>query len=599
MTANLEKQKERHLKDYIEVLRRWRDIAITFFVSMVLLVTISSFIMKPVYRATLTMIIDPESPNVLTATGMVALKSEDYLSYKDYFQSQMMIMCSHSLAKKVFEDFKLGETKEYYKTKEPIKNFLKTIRVDPVPDTRLVKLSVDNKDPQLAANIANRMAELYVMQNLYYTSKVELSNLLKNEYLKLETKAAEYAKVYKEGHPEMIKLRTEMADMIKRMDNVNMPIHDYSKMEESLKSDSGRTLAGFKANNISIRDPAEKPVTPIKPKKRLNFLLSIVIGLLGGVGLAFFFEYLDDSVKTVDDIERICEWPILGCVPDIDSRISVEEAASPLGELEKDIFVSIKPKDPIAEAYKSIRTRLSLSSTEEHPLKSVLITSPGPQEGKTITLCNLSIALAQNQKRVLLIDADMRKPRLHKVFKKENVSGLSSLLSGQAVFDNIIQKTDITNLYFISGGILPPDPSELLASGKTKESIAKAGEKFDFVLIDSPPIGILTDATILSSIVDGIIVVVESGKTSKKVLARVCQIINESKTHVIGLLLNKISITPVNNYYSYYYGNSNNPPKSKSIRDRFSSDMIIKRAGKWAKLLANKISSILKKSVSK
>jgi protein-tyrosine kinase len=264
--------------------------------------------------------------------------------------------------------------------------------------------------------------------------------------------------------------------------------------------------------------------------------------------------------------------------------------------------VNLNPRDPIAEVYRSIRTKLLFSSTEENPLKSILITSPGPQEGKTLSLCNLGIALAQNQKRVLLIDADMRKPRLHEVFKKDNVTGLSSILSGQAAFNDIIQKTDIANLHIISGGVIPPDPSELLASHKAKESIAKAVEKFDFVLIDSPPIGMLADAAILSKIVDGLIVVVQSGKTSGKVLGRVCQIINESKAHVAGLLLNKIFISQDQfGYYSYYYGKSSIPskPKSVSMQGSFYSDMITEKVKKQISVLIDKLSSILKKDKSK
>jgi capsular exopolysaccharide synthesis family protein len=538
---------EIHLKDYIEVLRRRRDVAIAFFVSTVLVVTIGSFIMKPVYRATVTILIDPESPNVLTASGMVALKSDDYLSYKEYFQSQMEIFDSQSLGKKVFDDFKLGQTRDYRNAKEPVKSFLKTIRVDPIPDTRLIKLNVDNEDPQLAADIANRIAELYVMRNLYYISKNELMNLLKNEYLKLETKAYEYGKVYKEAHPEMIKLKTEMADMAGRMSDEKRSVYDYNRIEDYLTKDSRSTLAGFKANNVSIQDPAEKPVRPIKPKKRLNILLAIILGSLGGIGLAFFLEYLDDSVKTVDDVERIAEWPLLGNIPVIEDDTS--------GNVNKDIFVDVRPKDPISEAYKSIRTRVLFASTEERPLKSIMITSPGPQEGKTLTLCNLAIAMAQNNKSVLIVDADMRKPRLHEVFGIDNSKGLSSFLSGQASFDDVIRKVNISNINLITGGIMPPNPSELLASHKLVDLIDKAKARFDCVFIDSPPVGMLTDAILTSRAADGTIVTIESGKTSKRVLGRIYQMIGQTHMHVVGVVLNKMPHTPGNGYYSYYYGN--------------------------------------------
>jgi len=539
---------ELHIKDYIDIIRRRRDIFLAFFVTTVLVVALGSFIMRPVYRATATLLIDPESPNVLTTTGMVEIQSQNYLSYKEYYQSQLEIITSQTLAKKVFEEFGLGETREYRNAKEPVKKFLKTIKVEPVRDTRLLKLNVDNKKPELAAKIANRVAELYVMRNLYYISKTEFLNLLKNEYLKLEAKMSEYAKVYKDAHPEMIKLKKEMAEMTDKMDQEKKSVYNYESIEGYLKYDSRHALAGFKANNISIQDPADKPVTPIRPKKLLNIIVAIVIGLFGGIGLVFFFEYLDDTVRGIEDAEKLVPWPLLGTIPDINGNDKISE-------IDRDLFVNINPKDPISESYKSIRTKILFSSTEEHPLKALLLTSPGPQEGKTTTVCNLGIAMAQNKKKVLLVDADMRKPRLHEVFKKDNTVGLSSFLSGQAGMEDIIQKTDIENISLVSGGTIPPNPSELLMTHKMKDFISKTREKFDIVLLDSPPIAILTDAAIISAISDGVIVVLESGKTSKRTLAHVFKLLSDTKTRVVGILINKISVSGSNYYYySHYYG---------------------------------------------
>ena len=549
-------QKDLHVKDYIDIIKRRRDMIIIFFATIVLVVTIGSFIMRPVYRATVTLLIDPESPNVLTSTGMIEMQSYDYLAYKEYFQSQVEIIMSYGLAKKVFDDMGFGNTRQYARAKEPVKTFLKTIRVEPIRDTRLLKLSADNRDPGLAAKTANRMAELYVMRNLYYISKSEILNLLKNEYLKLEAKSTEYAKIYKGGHPEMIKVKNEMSDMLDRIDREKKSVYDYNDIEQYLKRGAQHELSGFKANNISIQDPAQKPVIPIKPKKRLNVFLSVIVGLFGGLGLAFFLEYLDDSAKTAEDVEKVMKWPLLANIADMGDG---EDA----GVFEKDILVHSKPKDPIAEAYRSLRTRLFFSSTEEHPLNSIMITSPGPQEGKSITLCNLGIAISQGKKRVLLVDADMRKPRLHNVFKRANKAGLSSYLSGQCSLDDIVQKTDIENIYLVSGGIIPPNPSELLASHKTKEFIAKAKETFDIVLFDTPPIGVVTDAVITSRAVDGTIMVVESGKTSKRALAHIYQLLTDAKARVVGIVLNRVSVAS-RDYYYYAYYNSDVADQAKS-----------------------------------
>lgn len=520
---------------------------IMFFATTVLVVTIGSFLMRPVYRATTTLLIDPESPNVLTTTGMVEMQSSDYRSYKEYFQSQVEIITSYSLAKKVFDDLDMGKLRVYAGAKEPVKKFLKNIKIDPVRDTRLLNLSAEDRDPELAAKIANHMAELYVMRNLYYISKGEILNLLKNEYLKLEGRASEYAKVYKDGHPEMIKTKNEMSDILDRIGREKKSVYDYDDIETYLKRGSQHELSGFKANNISIQDPARKPVVPIRPKKAINILLSIVVGIFGGLGLVFFLEHIDDTAKTIDDVEKVMKWPLLVNVPNI------ANAEEPQG-FDKDLLVNSKPNDPISEVYRSLRTRIFFSSTEERPLHSIMITSPGPQEGKTITTCNLSMAIAQNKKRVLLVDADMRRPRLHDVFKIKNNVGLSNYLSGQCSFNDAVQKTGVENVSLVTGGGLPPNPSELLASHKTKEFIEKARESFDMVLLDTPPIGMLTDAAITSRAVDGTIMVIESGKTSKRILAHIYQLLVDARAKVIGIVINRF--TPGSRdlyYYSYYY----------------------------------------------
>lgn len=540
-------KEEIHLKDYIDVVRRRRGVVIVFFVITVLAVTIGSFIMTPLYRATATIMIDPESPNVLTTTGAVELQSQNYYSYREYYQSQLEIVTSYTLAKKVFNELSLGSQPEYRRAKEPIKKFLKTVKAEPVRDTRLLKLSVDNKNPELAAKIANRIAGLYVMRNLYYISKNELMNLLKNEYLKLEAKMSDSEKVFKSGHPEMIKLKKEMTEMMGRIESEKKSVYDFDTIEQYASENSQYALAGFKANNITIQDQAEVPINPIKPKKLLNIILSIIVGIFGGIGLAFFFEYLDDTAKSAEDVERMTDWPFLGSVPNIDGSGKYKES-------EKDVFVDSNPKDPISEVYRIIRTRITFSATGEHPLKSILVTSPGPQEGKTITLCNLGIAIVQNKKRVLLVDADMRKPRLHEAFGKANSTGLSSILSGQSSIDESLQKTGIEGLFMISGGIIPSNPSELLTGSAMKEFIAQAEEKFDFVIFDTPPVAMLTDAVIIAGLVDGAIIVIESGKTPLRILGRIEQLLVHAKARVIGMVLNKVVLRTNDYYYSYYYG---------------------------------------------
>jgi len=217
-----------------------------------------------------------------------------------------------------------------------------------------------------------------------------------------------------------------------------------------------------------------------------------------------------------------------------------------------EFWVNSKPKSAIAESYRTIRTGLLFSSTEEQPLKSVLLASPGQQEGKTTTVSNLAIAMAQNNKKVLLVDADMRKPQLHRVYETDNKTGLSSYLSGQSLFKEIVHKTSVENLSIIPCGPHPPNPSELLASNKMSEFITTAEKDFDLIFFDAPPLMMVTDAVILSKIVNGTVILLESGKTSKKIVPVLRKKLDNAKSRVIGLVINKIK--PQNGEYNYYAG---------------------------------------------
>lgn len=533
-----------NFNDYLRVLVNRKKVIAVFFITTFVAVTIGSFIMKPIYRATATLLIDVENPKVLTASGNVSMGSADYYAYKEYFQSQSEILQSRSIARQVFNEFNLGSAKKYRRSKDPIKDFQKNISVEPIRDTRLLKLNVDDNNPELAAALANRLAETYVMRNLFYISKSEVINLLKNEHLKLQTKLSEYSKVYKDKHPQMIRLKQEIEQMERRL-----------KTEQSgsdsgdISVDPGIDISSLSANNVSIQDRAEVPKIPLKPKKRFNILLSIIFGLFGGIGLAFFMEYLDDTVKGLEDIIGLsAEWPYLGSIPEIDGKTNTPDE-------QKGIFAHIQPKDPISEAYRSIRTSILFSSTEEHHLKGIAVTSPGSQEGKTTTICNLAITMAQSNKKVLLVDADMRKPRLHELFKKPNEKGLSNYLSEQAAFKELPYKTNIENLSLVTGGPYPPNPSELLSSHKMKEFIETAKKEYDVIFFDTPPMAVVTDASILSRAVDGVILVLQSGKTSRRVLPHVNKLLNDARARIIGVIFNRIDISHGGyHYYSYYYG---------------------------------------------
>ncbi|MBU1863713.1 MAG: polysaccharide biosynthesis tyrosine autokinase [Candidatus Omnitrophica bacterium] len=544
---------EMHFNEYVRIIMSRKNVVIGFFVTIVSVVTVVSFLMQPSYRATVKLLIDIEAQQVVTASNDSVSVGNNYYAYKEYFESQKEIIQSRSIARKSYEILKreLFNGVDFLESIDPTEALMNMITVEPIRNTRFLLLHVDNKDPKRARDIANHAAKAYVSRNLSYITKNEVLNYLKNEYIKLQAKLSEYSKVYKHKHPKMIRLQQEIDQVVERMQTEKDRIDGYESsdtiptVEESSASNS--LLVGIKANNISIQDEAIEPRFPFKPNKRRNILLAMIIGFFGGIGLAFFLEYVDDTIKGADDIARIVQWPFLGNIPQM-----LEDEGE--DSIRKDLFARDYPTDPISEAYRTVRTSILFSSTKEKPVKSILVTSPGPAEGKSVTVCNLALTMVQRESRVLLIDADMRKPRLHDVFNKKNEIGLSNFLAGHVPFKEIVQKSDIDNLSLVCAGPIPPNPSELLGSSRLKEFIREAENEFDFIFFDSAPVAVVTDSVIVSHVVDGVIIVLECGKTSRKVLPRIHQTFHDAGARVIGVLLNRIDITGSHyEYYSYYH----------------------------------------------
>jgi len=210
------------------------------------------------------------------------------------------------------------------------------------------------------------------------------------------------------------------------------------------------------------------------------------------------------------------------------------------------------PKSPISEAYRMLRTNIQFSSFDK-PLKTILVTSTGPSEGKTTTVCNLAVTFAQSGSTTLVIDADLRKPKVHKVFNTPNIRGLTNILVQKDDFQRMVNETAVENLYVLTCGAIHPNPSELLASNAMKSLIEQLRDKYDIILIDSPPVGTVTDAAILSTIVDGTILVAASGVVEIEGLKRSKELLDNVNANIIGVVLNKLDKTAKGNYYYYYY----------------------------------------------
>jgi capsular exopolysaccharide synthesis family protein len=297
------------------------------------------------------------------------------------------------------------------------------------------------------------------------------------------------------------------------------------------------------ANLLTVVDPATPPAEAASPRVLLNTLIAAIIGLALALGLVYLLDYLDDSVKSPDDVESVLGLPTLGAI----TRMKVGREQGEMYRLATLLF----PRSPAAEAFRSLRTNTEFA-TVDAALKTVLVTSAVPGEGKTTTAANLAVAMAQAGQRTILLDADFRKPGIHKIFALPNASGLSTLLrrDGEPL-DHIQQETEQENLRVITTGPLPPNPAELLRSKRMSAVIDQLSSNADFVVIDSPPVQAVTDAAILASVVDGTLLVVDSGRTHRGTIRSAQDALARAGARVLGVVLNRVASAAAYDYDFY------------------------------------------------
>jgi polysaccharide biosynthesis transport protein len=365
------------------------------------------------------------------------------------------------------------------------------------------------------------------------------------------------------------KQKADANDLAEKLVQYNILQHDadsnkqlYDGLLQKLK-EAGIT-AGLRSSNIRVVDPALVPTTPSRPRKSKNILLALLVGLVGGIGLAIFREYLDNTVKSPTDIENLTGLPSLAVVPFLPglnghhgklSRIAREATGHGGSGPRVELLAYVQPKSQISEAFRALRTSLLLSQAE-HPPQVILVTSALPREGKTTSAVNLAVTLAQLGDRTLVMDADLRKPGIRRALNLTSGkdAGLSSYLAGVSSLDEVTTPHPaISNLAALTTGPVPPSPADLLSSHRMRETIADLRRRFKFIVIDSPPILAATDAVILSSLTDGVLLVVRSGATPKEAFTRSRDLLGAVKSRLLGVLLNAVDSSAPDYYYSYRY----------------------------------------------
>ena len=400
---------------------------------------------------------------------------------------------------------------------------------------------IENQLKQIEKEINGEKDRLRDQSRDEYLAALQRENLLitafnqqKQEANKLNESAIEYS-------------------VLKRDAEANRQL--YQDLLQRLKE--AGVSAGLRSSNIRIVDVARVPTGPIKPNVPRNIQFGLLLGLACGIGLAFTLESLDTSIRTIEEITAVSTLPALGTIPIEGSlngslRKRLKTASLELQSSESALITYARPRSEAAEAYRSLRTSILLSSYGAPP-KVILVTSAVPQEGKTTVSANSALVLAQRGGRVLLVDADLRRPGIDRIFGFRSASGLSTLISGSQRFEQVaIPFADFPNLTILPAGPIPPQPAELLGSSVMKDYIARWRNQFDHVVIDSPPCLSVTDPVVLSPEADRVILVARSGKTTKIVLRRACDLLTQVNARVMGIVLNGLNTRSTEGYY--YYG---------------------------------------------
>ncbi len=417
-----------------------------------------------------------------------------------------------------------------------------------ISENSTVILEYDNKINELQKKLDS---ELEILKAGIFASSPEevkgLTQKIIEEEVKnqsLQTSIKELDKIVKSYEARFIKLPKNAIELARLKRNASALEKLYllvqERYQEALINEQSQP------GNVMVIDEARIPSSPSKPNRTMIILVGFILGIGIAVGFVFVRNYFDDTVKTPDDIEQR-NINVLAWVPSI-------EGLAGNGYSEFQFVVERQPDSIPSEAFRALRTRIQFSTINKQSLKTILITSSAPQEGKTTISVNLAGSFAQSKKKALVLDCDLRKPAIHKIFNSPRTPGMIDHLTGNAELNEIINKSNLENLDFIPAGTIPPNPAEMLDSKEMRELLKKLRDMYELVIIDSPPIIAVADSEILSTMVDGTVLVVSADTTEIELMQRSVDLIRRENTQFLGSVLNNFSYkSGYGSYYKYYY----------------------------------------------
>ena len=529
------------LRQYWQILWRHKWIVLQAVVVVFVGTMIFTYRQAPVYRASSKILINPPPSlypyaapgQILTSQGLPY--SRDLPYYINYLENYRVWLTSETMMDKIIE-----RVKSLYPKSEEIPF---SMGVSVIRDTSIFAIGIESGDPELCKVAANATAQVLVEENqkMFAAGLKTASEMMQKQ------------------------IQTPLEELSKLLPGSELPGKGVGTTKG--EKPESQLWQAAQLNNVRIMDYAKTPHSPIKPRKKLNAMLGLLMGFMLGGGLAFLLAYLDTSVRTIEDVEKYFSWPVLGIIPRFDH--ADEEPSGKTSPSEIEPVVSKYPKSVSAEAYRTLRTNIQLSNLD-HPPRFLVITSAGPLEGKSTTTLNLAVALAQRESKILLVDGDLRKSTIHKVLHLDNSTGLADSILNHGSLEAAIKRLDsVANLSVLTSGSAPSNPSELLGSSRMRSLVEQVKKEYDYVVFDTPPLMSVSDGAVLASQADGILIVISPGKLRREIARHTKELLDRIGTPVLGCVLNGVEPSHSNYYYYYHYYHSYADSEGKeTIRKR-------------------------------
>ncbi len=539
------------LLHYLTIIRKWFWLIVLATTLAAGSSLIASKLAVPVYRTTTTLIVS----QVIEAANP---NSGDIFASQQLAQTYVQLVTKEPMLSAAVQA--LGLQRDW-------RSLRGQVSAAPIQGTQLIGISVIDTSPVRAKAIADELANQLILQSPTTPSQEEQERLafIEAQLPELRTRIADAQSTIAELDQVIATARS--AQQIEAAQNQQRVLSTQMNQWQSTYAQLVAASQGSSLNYITVIEPADIPRVPVSPKPVLNLILAVAIGLTLSIGAVLLLEYLDDSIRSPAEIRTLLGAPVLTAIGRIDG-----------GDYPTKLVAENMPRSPITEAYRALRTNLQFASLDK-PLKTIVATSAGPSEGKSLTSANLAVVLAQAGLSVVLVDADLRRPVQHKIFGLKNNVGLTTWLVGQPVdtlvaaggsrsepvmsvksaLEAFVQNTHVPRLRVCTSGSLPPNPAEVLGSARMRQFIDEVTQSADIVILDSPPCVTVTDAVVLSQWADGVLMVLDQKVTTRQAVQRARENLQSAGARVLGAVINRLDTRGTSGYYystyysSYYY----------------------------------------------